>query len=64
MIVVADTSPLRHLIVIGQIDIIPKLFHQIVIPPQVHHELAHPHAPESVRYFSFDLPLWVKVQKL
>jgi len=32
MIIVSDTSPINYLILIGQIDILPQLFEQIIIP--------------------------------
>jgi predicted nucleic acid-binding protein len=35
MLVVADSSPLIVLIKIGQIVVLPKLFEQVVIPPEV-----------------------------
>jgi hypothetical protein len=35
MIVVADTSPLNYLILIGQIEILPYFNQQILIPPFV-----------------------------
>ncbi len=35
MIVVADSSPLIVLIEIGHVDLLPELFHEIIVPPQV-----------------------------
>jgi predicted nucleic acid-binding protein len=40
MIVVADTSPFVVLVAIGQVDILPTLFQEVLIPPQVASELA------------------------
>ena len=48
-VVIADTGPLRYLIAIGHIDILPKLFKTISIPTAVHEELRHSSAPPSVR---------------
>jgi predicted nucleic acid-binding protein len=48
MIVVADTSPLNYLILIGHVDVVPVLFDRIVAPPAVVRELTHPHSPPSV----------------
>jgi len=42
MLVVADTSPLIALVNIEHVDVLPKLFEQIVIPPDIIAELAHP----------------------
>ena len=33
MIVVADTSPINYLLLINQIDLLPRLFQQIIIGP-------------------------------
>ena len=48
-IVVADTSPIRYLVVIGEIEILPALFGPVIIPTVVRDELTHPRAPEAVR---------------
>jgi predicted nucleic acid-binding protein len=32
-VVVSDTSPLNYLILCGAIDVLPALFHKVVIPP-------------------------------
>lgn len=31
-LVVADTSPLNYLVLIGQVEILPKLFEKVFIP--------------------------------
>ncbi len=49
MIVVSDTTPLNYLILIGQIDLLPRLYGQVIVPTTVVHELKHLRAPESVR---------------
>jgi predicted nucleic acid-binding protein len=41
MLVVADTSPVRYLVLVGAIDCLPKLYDAVVIPPAVRAELAH-----------------------
>jgi predicted nucleic acid-binding protein len=35
MIVVADTSPINYLVLIGQIEILPHLYGRILIPSSV-----------------------------
>jgi predicted nucleic acid-binding protein len=35
MIVVSDTSPICYLILVGQIDLLPRLYGQVVIPQAV-----------------------------
>ena len=49
MIVIADTSPISYLVSISEIDILPKLYGRVLVPPSVADELRHPHAPEAVR---------------
>ncbi len=39
ILVVADTSPLNYLQLIGCMDILPRLSHRVAIPPAVHREL-------------------------
>ena len=41
MIAVSDTSPICYLILIGEIDIIPKLYSQVLVPAAVMAELVH-----------------------
>lgn len=42
---VADTSPLRYLVLIGAIEVLPRLFERVFIPEIVHAELCHANAP-------------------
>ena len=51
MIVVADSSPIIVLIGIGHIDVLPGLFGQVVIPPEVLAELHQFNRPQSVHDF-------------
>lgn len=62
MIVVADTSPLIVLINIGQIDLLPKLFHSVLVPPEVVSELRGSRASPSVSQFAASPPAWLKIQ--
>jgi predicted nucleic acid-binding protein len=39
MVVVADTSPINYLVLIGQIDLLTRLYKRILIPPAVLAEL-------------------------
>ena len=41
MIAVADTSPICYLILIGEIDLLPKLYTEVLVPPAVVEELAN-----------------------
>jgi predicted nucleic acid-binding protein len=62
MIVVADTSPINYLILIGQIDVLPKLFGAVVIPYAVREELLRGPAPESVRSWALHPPEWLEIR--
>lgn len=48
-LVVGDTEPLNYLVLIGRIDILPKLFEKVLVPQAVCNELRHPAAPPRVR---------------
>jgi predicted nucleic acid-binding protein len=60
-LVVADTSPLNYLVLIGQIEILPALFEKVFVPQIVQHELLHDEAPESVRRWIADPPSWLEI---
>lgn len=60
--VVADTSPLVYLILIEQIQILPKLFANVLIPDAVHGELGHRLTPEPVRAWTEALPTWAEIK--
>ena len=49
MIVVADTSPISYLVLIKEIDILPKIYGAVVVPEIVARELRQQSAPEVVR---------------
>jgi predicted nucleic acid-binding protein len=59
MIVVADTSPLNYLILLGRIDVLEVLYGRILIPHAVHDEMLSPKAPESVRAWAISPPEWL-----
>lgn len=58
MIVVADTSPLNYLILIGEIEWLPSLYRKILIPQAVHKELLRAQTPLAVRNWAASLPAW------
>lgn len=55
MIVVSDTSPLTALLTVGEVNILQKLFHEVVIPEAVQRELKRGHQ---------QLPHWIRVQSV
>ena len=62
MIVIADTTPLNYLILIGEVDILARLYGRVVIPPAVHQELISHGAPEPVRLWALTPPSWLDIQ--
>jgi predicted nucleic acid-binding protein len=59
MIVVADSSPLVALTNIGHVDVLPKLFGQVIIPPEISAELSQPSRPQAIRDFIASPPDWL-----
>ena len=60
MIVVADTSPINYLLLIKEIDILPKMYGKVVIPRAVHEVLLRVVAPEIVRAWIGEAPFILK----
>jgi len=52
-LVVADTSPLNYLVLIGQVEILPALFERIFVPQTVQNELRENEAPEKNTSFRY-----------
>ncbi|MGD0294389.1 MAG: hypothetical protein ABSB30_11070 [Terracidiphilus sp.] len=61
MIVVADSSPLRYLVLIREIELLPVLYGKIILPPSVVRELTQNTTPRPVRIWMEHLPEWVTV---
>ena len=62
MIVVADTSPINYLILIQEIDILPKMYGCVVVPQTVRDELVRLTSPQLVRSWVDHLPIWLEVR--
>lgn len=63
MLVIADISPLIVLVNIGHVEVLPKLFGRIVIPPAVAQELTFPPRPQAVRDFAATPPPWLRIER-
>jgi predicted nucleic acid-binding protein len=61
MIVVADTSPINYLVLIGHIEILPKIYGEVLIPQAVYDELQDSDAPEAVRAWLSAPPAWLRI---
>jgi len=63
-LVVADTGPLRYLVQIGHIDLLPRLFQRVFIAPVIREELTRPATPEAVRAWMISMPDWIEVREI
>jgi predicted nucleic acid-binding protein len=64
MIVVADTSPLNYLVLIGHIDILVKIYAEVLVPQTVLDELQDSDAPAEVRAWVSAPPVWLQISTL
>ena len=62
MIVVADASPLRYLILIEHAHVLPALYGRVIVPPAVITELNQERTPSLVRAWLSNRPEWLHVQ--
>jgi len=63
MIVIADTGPVNYLILIHEVEVLPALYGQILVPSTVCEELRRPLAPEAVRAWITEPPAWLEVRR-
>jgi len=61
-LVVADTGPINYLVLIGAIEVLPKLFQQVLVPAAVCNELSHADAPPPVRAFISKVPARLEIR--
>lgn len=62
IVAVSDTSPLNYLVLCRTIDVLPRLFGKVVVPPSVLKELSHEDSPAAVNAWTAALPPWVEIQ--
>jgi predicted nucleic acid-binding protein len=62
MIVIADTSPINYLILIGEVEVLPALYGRVFVPPAVCDELQRVRASEAVRAWIAEPPAWLEVR--
>ena len=60
-VVVADTSPLNYLVLIGHADVLSALFERVFVPAIVRDELENPETPQDVRDWIAAPPSWLEV---
>jgi predicted nucleic acid-binding protein len=62
-LVIADTGPSNYIILIGHADILPSLFHRVVLPAAVCDELKNPKTPSLVQQWIASPPPWVEAHQ-
>lgn len=60
MIVVSDTGPINYLVLIGEVDVLPRLYGRVLIPGAVHDELTRVETPVQVRQWLRKPPEWLE----
>ncbi len=63
-VVIADTSPINYLLLIGEITILPRLYGQVLIPPEVLTELSDAGAPPEVLQWVCSHPTWLETRQV
>ncbi len=61
--VVSDTTPINYLVLVGAIDVLPRLFQQVLIPPAVWRKLQHQKTPKPVFDWAASLPEWATIEQ-
>jgi predicted nucleic acid-binding protein len=61
-VVIADSSPLNYLTLIGVVDVLHRLYGRVVVPKEVVAELIEPAAPREVRRWASNVPDWIDVR--
>ncbi len=59
--VVSNTSPLNYLILLDEIDVLPRLYERVSIPQSVGEELQAAETPEAVRRWILNPPDWLEI---
>lgn len=63
MTVVSDTTPLNYLVLIGHQDLLPELYHRVLIPDAVFEELRSDAAPSEITAWIADPPIWLEIKR-
>ncbi|MEE8305559.1 MAG: DUF3368 domain-containing protein [Candidatus Tectomicrobia bacterium] len=64
MLVVADTTSLRYLILIAHADVLHTLYGRVLIPQAVFDELQHVRTPPAVHTWLAQLPQWLEIHQV
>jgi predicted nucleic acid-binding protein len=61
-VVIADTSPINYLLLIGEIALLPRLYGQVLIPREVLPELSDADAQPEVLQWVWSHPVWLQTR--
>jgi uncharacterized protein len=61
VIVISDTSAILNLAIIGQLDLLRRLYDKVVIPSAVLKEIKNTKAPDAI---PLELPAWIEVKSV
>jgi len=64
MVVIADTTPLNYLVLIRRVEILPRLYGRVLIPPAVWREFQQRETPQAVRDWISRRPDWLEIRHL
>jgi predicted nucleic acid-binding protein len=62
MLVVSNTSPLRYLVEVEAVHVLPKLYSHVMTTPLVMAELCQGHFPDVVRRWAEHPPAWLQIE--
>jgi predicted nucleic acid-binding protein len=63
MIIIADTTPIHYLVLIGEVEVLKELFGSIIIPQAVFDELRRDRTPQQVKDWINSQPQWLEVKR-
>ena len=63
-LVIADTGPINYLILIGHVDLLPRLFERVALPRAMERELYDMDAPDMVRRWIVSPPPWLEIHEI
>ena len=63
MIVVADTTPINYLVLIGEQNLLRTLFRCVIVPVGVQRELLRSNTPAAVRQWTNNRPQWLEIRQ-
>jgi len=64
MIVVSDTSSILYLLLLDQLELLPRLYDQVIIPQIVQTEMTATEAPPKLRQWIAAPPVWLTVSAI